>query len=473
LDKNFYDFDIVKDHFEKNGYTLISKEYKRAANKMETMCPNGHSYFISAYSFIKLKSRCPTCKGIKKYTLEEISDILRKEGYVLLSKTYRNAHQKLEVICPNGHKILVVMNAFLSRSTRCGQCSKNHEYPPNFVKDFVEKEGYLLQSDYDPKERLKLLCPKGHFYHTSTFYNFKKGRRCPDCSEKGTSKPEKDLSSLLYDLGVPATLNSYDVIPPFEIDVYCPSQGLAIEYSGLYWHSEDKKDRGYHRNKQKMCNEKGIRLITIFEDEWLNRESQVRSYLKSVLNKNEVKLFARKTELREVAKKEGRDFLETYHIQGATNFEIAFGLYSGDDLVAIMTGGPHHRQGLSKKFVLNRLAFKANVSISGGASRLLKSVIDYAKKKGYRDLISWSDNRWSEGKVYETMGFTLEEEMGPDYSYVKRDRRFSKQSCQKKNLIEKGAVGTMANTERELALSLGMYRIWDCGKKRWVMDLSK
>jgi hypothetical protein len=87
---------------------------------------------------------------------------------------------------------------------------------------------------------------------------------------------------------------------------------------------------------------------------------------------------------------------------------------------------------------------------------------------GYEKIVSWSDNRWSEGKVYEALGFYLEEELGPDYSYVKDRQRISKQSCQKKHLFKKGAVG---DTELEMAKSLGYSRIWDCGKKRWVLDI--
>ena len=180
---------------------------------------------------------------------------------------------------------------------------------------------------------------------------------------------------------------------------------------------------------------------------------------------------ARKTELREVPKKEASSFLEQNHIQGSTTFRVALGLYHQNELVGVITGNQHHRQGHEYLFVLNRLAFKSNVSISGGSSKLLKALIDYAKSNGFDTMISWSDNRWSEGKVYEAMGFELTEELGPDYSYVTGQTRVSKQSCQKKHLIKKGAKGDMSMTEKELALTLGLQRIWDCGKKRWSIKL--
>jgi GNAT superfamily N-acetyltransferase len=287
-----------------------------------------------------------------------------------------------------------------------------------------------------------------------------------------SSNDERAVLSFISELNLDTMCNSRKIIPPLELDIFIPSLNLGIEYCGLYWHSEESKGKNYHRDKQKMCNEKGIRLITIFEDEWLDRNAQVKGFLKSVLNKNETKIFARKTDLRIVNKEEAELFLEQNHIQGSATMDKAFGLYFNEELLAIITGNQHHRQGQENIYVLNRLAFKSGVSIAGGSSRLLKALISYAKEQGYHKLISWSDNRWSEGRVYEKMGFTLEEEMGPDYSYIKQQKRISKQSCQKKNLIKKGAIGTMENTEKELALSLGLIRIYDCGKKRWVMDLS-
>jgi hypothetical protein len=287
------------------------------------------------------------------------------------------------------------------------------------------------------------------------------------------SLPEQEIFNFVKQYYPDVIRNSKKIISPLELDIFAPSLNLAIEYCGLYWHSETSKNKNYHLDKQKECNKKGIRLITIFEDEWLQRKEQVRGYLKSILNKNEIKIFARKTDLKEVPNKEAKLFLDTHHIQGSARFEIAFGLYSENELVAVVTGSPHHRQGHGQIFVLNRLAFKSNVSIAGGSSRLLKSLLYYAKKKGFRKLLSWSDNRFSEGRVYESIGFTLENKYGPDYSYFKGQKRISKQSCQKKALLKKGAIGTMANTEKELAATLGLDRIWDCGKKAWSIDLTK
>ncbi len=267
------------------------------------------------------------------------------------------------------------------------------------------------------------------------------------------------------------------LIKPKEIDIFIPSLNLGIEYCGLYWHNElspQPRNKNYHHNKMIQANKQGIRLITIFEDEWGNRQFQVKGFLKSVLHIHNKRIFARKCYIKEVDKEEARDFLEQYHIQGKTTLKVALGLYYNNDLVGLISGNIHHRQkGDSLSFVLNRLVFQDGVQVVGGASKLVKHLIKYARQQGYDKIISWSDNRWSEGNVYQKCNFTLEQELNPDYSYVTRNGiRQSKQSNTKSKLLKKGAIGSMENTESELAATLGYKRIWDCGKKRWIISLS-
>lgn len=251
-----------------------------------------------------------------------------------------------------------------------------------------------------------------------------------------------------------------------EFDVYNEELGIALEYCGLYWHCDDNhmnpKGRQYHKSKLKLANEHGIRLITIFEDEWRDRNSQVKGFIKSIFQKG-IPLRASKCSLKELPKKAANEFYETYHIQGKTSNSIikSYGLFHEDTLVAVMSFSSHHRQGHDKTVVLSRLCFHPDYRVHGGASRLFKHMknefSDY-------DIISWSDNRWSEGNVYKSLGFELDEELAPDYSYVKGKERFAKQS------MTKNKIGAAENqTEYERAKELGFARIWDCGKTRWIM----
>jgi len=300
-------------------------------------------------------------------------------------------------------------------------------------------------------------------------------QECPYCCGHGKSKPELEILEWVQQYH-PDAQSTRKIIRPKELDIYIPSLNLAIEYCGLYWHNENSpqpRTKNYHRDKMLACEKQGVRLITIFEDEWKERKLQVKGFLKSVIGAADQRIYARNCKIEEVPKEIAKSFLEAHHIQGKAQVKIAFGLYYEETLVGLVTGNKHHRQGFDGTFVLNRLVFKDGVQVVGGASRLLKKLKKYCVDNNYKKLISWSDNKISQGNVYDKTGWKLTENMAPDYSYVVSGsgKRKSKQSCKKSNLIAAGAIGTMENTELELSKSLNFNRIWDCGKKRWEINL--
>jgi hypothetical protein len=202
----------------------------------------------------------------------------------------------------------------------------------------------------------------------------------------------------------------------------------------------------------------------VVQDEWIHREKQVLNFLKSVVGYYENKIFARETIFKQINREESKRFLEENHIQSFARLsKYFFGLYHNDTLVSVMTFGKHHRQG-QHDLILDRFAVKDNYSIPGAASKLFKNACKYLPKGR---IISWSDNRWSQGNVYKKIGFFLEKELPPDYSYVPKKnsnrKRISKQSQQKKKT---NCPKDMK--EKEWALFRGLSKIWDCGKKRWV-----
>ena len=257
-------------------------------------------------------------------------------------------------------------------------------------------------------------------------------------------------------------------INKIELDGYNKELCIAFEYCGLFWHKESIKGKDLHEKKYKICKDAGIRLFTIFEDEWIKRKDQVKGFIKASLNVNNNKLFARKTTLEVLDKKdiEANDFMNKYHIQGAasknTILEFHVLKYMGE-IVSLMSIGRHHRN--ANEIVISRCCTKENLTIVGGSSKLFSSI--KSKHTGIL-LKTWSDNRWTEGYLYERLGFTLEREQPKDYSYVTNtpDGRKSKQSMQKKNI---GAREDQ--TEYERAIELGYDRIWDCGKKTWTIQL--
>jgi hypothetical protein len=220
-------------------------------------------------------------------------------------------------------------------------------------------------------------------------------------------------------------------------------------------------------------------LITIFEHEWQNKKSQIIGVLESKLMVAQIKLTARKCVLdHSVSTAETNEFLKENHIFGSGVWNFSIGLRSKDGtLVGLVTCSRHHRQGNTDSMVLSRLAFKRGILIVGGAGRLFEAAKSKAAVMGANKLVTWSDNRFSLGGVYKTTGWTEAARLRGDYFYYHTELKkvYSKQSCTKKNLRKKLTKASIpfdeSMREHELARLLGLYRVWDCGKVRWEIDL--
>jgi hypothetical protein len=171
---------------------------------------------------------------------------------------------------------------------------------------------------------------------------------------------------------------------------------------------------------------------------------------------------ARKLIIREVPKSETKDFFNKNHLQGAPLYWKAFGLYDKDDLLCAAAFSVPHRQNMGNAPHLSRFACKLGVNVCGGLSRLCSNAY-----KTIGLFISFVDLRLSDGNSYIKSGFTIIGNHPPDYWYwdTKHNKKVSKQSRKKKT------VKTPSNmTEREHAAQDGLYRIWDCGKLKFIYN---
>ena len=84
----------------------------------------------------------------------------------------------------------------------------------------------------------------------------------------------------------------------------------SFEYNGLWCHDERYRPKNYHLNKTDGCDEKGIQLIHIWGDDWQYKQDIIKSMILNKLGKVNYKIFARKTEIKEVDSKTSKLFLE-------------------------------------------------------------------------------------------------------------------------------------------------------------------
>lgn len=220
---------------------------------------------------------------------------------------------------------------------------------------------------------------------------------------------------------------------------------IAIEVDGLYWHNEEViEDRQYHYKKKKLYSEQGWTSLFFREDEVLNKFEIVKSIILNKLGQSE-RIFARKCEIREVNKKDRKEFFENNHLMGKSSGN-AFGLYFDNKLVACM-------QYILKKneIHIQRFCTLLNTSVIGGFSRLLKQI---EQKEKANKVVNFVDLRYGSGKQLLKMGF------------IKEKQYLSFNWTDYKNTFHRSKF--KANT----GYQFNLLKIWDCGQAKYIKNLT-
>lgn len=292
---------------------------------------------------------------------------------------------------------------------------------------------------------------------------------CNPTDEKQVSGLELDLINFVSSLVEVETKNR-TVLGGKELDAFIPSKNLAIEFNGLYWHSDIYKDKNYHLNKTILCDKKGVNLLHVFEDEWLEKSDIVKSIIKNKLGVWDKRVYARNCEVKVVDKSEEKSFLNNNHIQGFVGSNITYGLYYNGELVSLMSfGGLRKSLGYDSKegsYEMLRFCNKLNYNVVGGASKLFKHFI---KTNNPNQIISYSDMRYFDGSLYEKLSFEFIGDTKPNYFYVINHNRENRFKYRKDVLVKEGFDST--KTEEGIMRERGFNRIWDCGNKKWLYQI--
>lgn len=412
--------------------------------------------------------------NIKKYGVEnpfQNKDIIK----ISTSKrNYREIQQKIKETLKLKHDIICSLqlphsknNMLLNRRIKI----LNKIFHGNRLNNEVLP--LFLESEYiDVNKKYKFKCKKCNYIFED---NLDDGKipRCNKCYPYIiNSKSEFEIIDFLKSIYSGKIIHGdRKILKGKEIDIFLPKLKLGIEFNGLYYHSEISggKLKKYHLNKTNLCKSVNINLIQLYEDEWLNKKEIVKSRLKSILNKLNFKIFARKCNIKKVSTKECNNFLNNNHLQGQDTSTVKLGLYYNNELVSLMTFGCLRKSlGSLKKqneWELYRFCSKLNTSVIGSANKLLQYFI-----KNYKPLkiISYCDKRWSTGNLYKTLKFNFISESSPNYFYTKDHyKRYNRFGFRKNILKDRLLKFDNSLSEWDNMKNNGWDRIWDCGCQKY------
>lgn len=388
---------------------------------------------------------------------------------------------------------------------RCKKCGREQRsYSGNLLKGHGCKHcaSVACQKPYDVREALAEKAPDweliGEYNNAKTpalFHHKKCGKtfyRIPDtvlrkpdsCRHCNTSKGETAVCDLVMELlGKESTsivCNGRGVLNGKELDIYIPTRNLAIEYDGLYYHSYEKlKEKegklgvpaqSYNEWKTNECLKRGVRLIHIFEDEWLEHPDIVEDKIRAILHSPVNRYYARKLKIERVPREVADGFYESNHIQGKTNVSVSVGLYCNEDLIALQSFTPYTRKEKKNAWELVRYATKLGTQVAGGFSRCLKW---FEREYCPREIISFADKRWCDqtSNVYERNGFVKDGQVPHSYWYVKGQKRFHKFGYRKNRIKAKYPdIYSPEKTETQMTKEIGLRKIYDCGLIRYIKE---
>lgn len=415
---------IKKSNLEKFGYDSFTKteEYKE-----KTKLTNLEKYGVE-YPMMNDKIK----KKSKKTNLE-------KYGYDSFTKTVeyklnRKDHTKSELFRNDRFKISRDQDyiKYLENSISLFSCEKGHNFE-------ISSDNYLSRT----KSNISL---------------------CTICNPIGDKKSikENELFNFIKDNYEGPIIQKYR--DKFEIDVFLPELKIGFEFNGLYWHSDQFKEKKYHFNKTKFFEEKGVKILHIWEDDWVSKKSIIKSMILNKINKTPYKIYARKCKVKEISEtKSLRKFLDENHIQGFVGSSRKLGLYHENRLVSVMLFDQYEGRNkmLENEWNLSRFCNLTYHNIIGGFSKLLKSFI---KSESPKRIITYADKSYSFGDLYFKNNFKEIKEVECDYKYLIDNKRVNKSRFRKSNL----------NTELSESLEMnkrGIYRIWDSGKIKFELIL--
>ena len=454
---------LKKSNLEKFGVDNAAKldsvkEKMKATNKEKY----GEEFFAKTDGY---KNACK--KAWEKKSKEELKEIEEKRKAtckeIYGDENFNNRISFRESLNKNYEEELKTLEKENGKLLTVSSLCEKYDFDPTYVIALLEKNNLKIKGKY--RDYLKES-------------DLEKWKKIIGDSKGGTSKKEKDLLDFVKSIYKGEIIeNSKKILNGLELDIFLPEKNLAIEFNGLYWHSdkaafniptkEEKEHAKYrHLEKTKLCEEKGIHLIHIFEDDWDFKQNIVKSILNLQLNKGNV-IFARNCDLQELDLETYKKFLEENHLQGFSFADLRLGLFYENELVeciGVNTKGTH-----SKEAELVRLCSKQNTRVLGGFSKLLKA-------SRVKKVVSYIDRATFSGKGYDEVSFEKIKENNPSYFYVRKGLRIPRNHFMRRKIKAKFEKGELKYWNPEETEEVNMYkngysRIWNCGtiKVEWTL----
>lgn len=285
----------VEKFLEDNGYKVWNiNEYNNENSVIEISCREGH-YNKRKFKYFKKYPKCRQCLVNTTGWFDTTRNILKSRGIDLIYKIDSKTAQ--------------VNFSGITRAMTIVEISKT------FDLDILEMWGYkdfeILRTNATRKDRypIQVTCSNNHSFITKMRYLIE-GHGCRRCAFSIVNAPESEIAQHIERLGFEVSKKNKSLLNNNqELDIYIPSIRTAINYVGVRWHSIEYKKKNlinkglshekiqeeidkykwHHQNKALECYKNSIRLITIFESDYLHRRTIIYDIINDIIAGRKIK----------------------------------------------------------------------------------------------------------------------------------------------------------------------------------------
>lgn len=409
-----------------NFYNYDKSIYVTAKEELIITCPIHGDFLQQPYVHTGQKCGCPDC-GIERtskkrsFSLEEtlIKAIEIHKGFYGYEnvENYTVRHKRYSITCPtHGDFSQTFDNHLIGQGCpKCGDIIMGikgrlpqEEVMRRIYKSHGDRYEYPPFEYINDRQVINIIC-KQHGSFNQVITNHMKGHGCRDCARVNPSKGEIEMREFLQKYVELNHSNRSILDKKAELDIFVPKLKTAIEFNGIYFHSDKFQESNYHLNKTQQCQEKGIKLVHIFDDEWIKSKDKVKSLLLEAIGKTENIISIENCKVKVVNKDRYKLFLEINYLEDFVEAENIFGLYYKNELVSL----------ISEKNKELLFVNKLNTIVDKGFEKLLENF------KG--DYTTKVDLRWGYGEREKALGFEVIEQTPPAYFFTKGQVRTKKE----------------------------------------------
>lgn len=356
------------------------------------------------------------------------------------------------------------------RSNWIAKVKGSSRLPFSEVRERVSKLAEFVlvsdESDYLTRQHshLKLLCKKCGEIQLSTLKNAEDTPRCYSCHPR-ESYDQIEIGKFIESLGFEIRHSARDLISPKEIDIYVPGTSFALEYNGLSFHTENDVENDYHYSKTLSCQKINLNLFHVFSDEWRSEKRKIiEGMIRTRLGKPACRLHARKLTHMDVSPTNRKIFFDSCHLDGDVKSTKSFGLVDADrHLVCVLSLRKPRQKKYSDCIEIARFASIPGFIIPGALSKLMTKVRTWSKESGFKRILTYADLRLGTGESYVKVGFKDIGKTVNRFWWTDKSKRYDRFLFR--------ADSSRGMTEKQVATEAGVFRIYGCPNRTFIMDL--